>query len=825
MATVPSERPLVVITGAAGSIGTALVAALRDEYALVGLDLHADEVPCEAISIDLTAEESVRNALRELAERHGRKIAAVVHLAAYFDFTGADHPLYLKVNVEGTRRLLMALQEFDVERFIYSGTMLVHRPAAPSGRIDESTPIDPRWAYPRSKAETEAVIRETRGDIPCALLHLAGLYDDTTAVPTLAHQIARIHGREVRSHLYPGDLDVAQSFVHRDDVVDGIRRTIERRKQLPQEVTLLIGEPDPPSVGELQRRIARLVHGETDWKTMSVPAPLARLGAWLRVKAEPIVPDAIDHGEEPFIRPFMVDLAEDHYALDVTRARELLGWSPQHDLRETLPTLIAALQRDPLGWYEANDVEPPAWVRTAADAAIDPEAVRRRYEAAYRREHQANLWAHFLNGGVALWLITSPWLLGYESVELRWSDVAAGGALLLFALLSLSWRLGWARWCCAAVGCWLMFAPLAFWAPTGVAYLNGTLIGMIVIGLAVLTRPAPGMSPVAACLGPTVPPGWDFSPSSWFQRLPIIALAFVGLYISRYLAAYQLGHIDGVWDPFFAGAPGPQNGTEEIITSRVSRAWPVPDAGLGAVTYALEILIGLIGSARRWRTMPWVVLLFGILIVPLGIVSITFIVIQPIVIGTWCTLCLVAAAAMLLQIPYALYELVATIQFLRRRVRAGQSLLVVLFTGDTDEGPTERPADDFARRPRVILGEVVRGGVNFPWNLLGCVAIGVWLMTTRLTTGAEGAMANADHVIGVLVLTVTVTAFAEVARPVRLLNLGLAAALVVTPFVFEAALPELVSCLVCAAGLALLSVRRGPIEHHFGQWDRVLSAV
>ena len=59
-----------------------------------------------------------------------------------------------------------------------------------------------------------------------------------------------------------------------------------------------------------------------------------------------------------------------------------------------------------------------------------------------------------------------------------------------------------------------------------------------------------------------------------------------------------------MWEPFFAGGPAPENGTEEIITSSVSQAWPVPDAGVGAVTYMLEVLTGLIGSARRWRPCP-----------------------------------------------------------------------------------------------------------------------------------------------------------------------------------------------------------------------------
>ena len=32
---------------------------------------------------------------------HGSRIASVVHLAAYFDFTGEDNPLYQSVNVDG----------------------------------------------------------------------------------------------------------------------------------------------------------------------------------------------------------------------------------------------------------------------------------------------------------------------------------------------------------------------------------------------------------------------------------------------------------------------------------------------------------------------------------------------------------------------------------------------------------------------------------------------------------------------------------------------------------------------------------------------------
>src|SRR3546814_20194483 len=70
--------------------------------------------------------------------------------------------------------------------------------------------------------------------------------------------------------------------------------------------------------------------------------------------------------------------------------------------------------------------------------------------------------------------------------------------------------------------------------------------------------------------------------------------------------AYQLGQISGVWEPFFPGLPDEpgKNGTEAVITSSVSEAFPIPDAALGGYTYALEIVTGIVGSRARWRTMP-----------------------------------------------------------------------------------------------------------------------------------------------------------------------------------------------------------------------------
>mgnify|MGYP000459116669 FL=1 len=116
---------------------------------------------------------------------------------------------------------------------------------------------------------------------------------------------------------------------------------------------------------------------------------------------------------------------------------------------------------------------------------------------------------------------------------MMWSEVVSGAALIVLATIALSWRATWARWGCAGIGFWLLFAPLVFWTTNAAAYLNDTLVGTLVIAFAVALPPEPGVSPLAATTGPETPTGWGYNPSAWTQRLPIIALAFIGLYVSR----------------------------------------------------------------------------------------------------------------------------------------------------------------------------------------------------------------------------------------------------------------------------------------------------
>jgi len=162
-------RPNVLITGSSGFLGQAIARGLLQRYHVIGLDSRPPKEPIEGlvtVGIDLTSDESVREAMGQIRENAGNRIASVIHLAAYYDTTGKEHPKYDAVTVQGTRRLLEALKTFEAEQFIFASTLLVHAPSPERGvKINENWSLEPPWAYPQSKAETEALIMARRGAI------------------------------------------------------------------------------------------------------------------------------------------------------------------------------------------------------------------------------------------------------------------------------------------------------------------------------------------------------------------------------------------------------------------------------------------------------------------------------------------------------------------------------------------------------------------------------------------------------------------------------------------------------------------------------------
>lgn len=345
------EKELILITGCSGFIGFECIQKLQERFHIIGIDVilvgHLPGV--DLIGIDLGSPTSIKENVKLIRERFGNKIHSVIHLAAYYSFTKGHWAQYESITVNGTKTLFEELKEnFEVGQFIFSSTMLVHAPCKPGEKITEESLVEPKWNYPKSKVVTENLLKEIHGEIPLVILRIAGVYNDICHSIPLSHQVQRIYEKDLEAHLFPGDLSHGAPFIHVEDLVDAICRIVNRKDQLENELTFLLGEEKTLSYGELQKKIGKLVWNK-DWKTWQIPKFLGKMGAFFKKH--------LPFGKKQFIEPWMIEIADDHYELDLSKAKRLLDWEPKHSLESTLPKWIEMLKKEPVAWYDMNKLK------------------------------------------------------------------------------------------------------------------------------------------------------------------------------------------------------------------------------------------------------------------------------------------------------------------------------------------------------------------------------------------------------------------------------------------------------------------------------------
>lgn len=322
-------------------------------------------------------------------------------------------------------------------------------------------------------------------------------------------------------------------------------------------------------------------------------------------------------------------------------------------------------------------------------------------------------------------------------------------------------------------------------------------------------------------LSSATPPRWSYNPSSWSQRLWIVGVAGIGLAVSGYLALYQVGVVKQVWEPWFG------SGSETVLNSFLSHLLPIPDAALGTFAYALDALTGVIGGQARWRTMPWMVVVFGLAVGPLGLVSVFLVISQPVLLHAWCTLCLFSALISLIMIGPAMDEVLASLQFLRRAHEQNRSVWHTFWHGgveeDHDAVPMKPARPDSARAEDSVEPTATNGWDGQPGHHLLVTALGVWLMAAPDVMRYEGPERVTDYIIGPLVVSMAIIAMAEVTRSVRWVNVALGLGLMLAPVLmgYEPLHIGARSALIGGV-ILLLSFIDGPHREQLGGgWPRV----
>ena len=332
----------VLVTGGCGFIGSNLVRHLRSErpdWTIVNLDLltyagnleNLRDLEKDDRHVFVRGDIGNRELVDHLLAQHG--IEAVLHLAAesHVDRSILGPELFVRTNVLGTQVLLEACHRRKVRRFVMVSTDEVYGSLGPSGAFTETSPIQPSSPYSASKAAADllalAFHHTFRMDVVVTRCsNNYGPYQfPEKLIPLMV--VNALHDEPLPVY---GDGGNVRDWLHVEDHCRALVAVLERGR--PGQVYNIGGGAEHPNVDLVRMLLAALGKPET----------LIRF-----------VKDRPGHDRR--------------YAIDPSRIRTELGWTPRRTFRQGLEATVR--------WYVDN----PDWWKHVKSGAY-----RQYYESQYR---------------------------------------------------------------------------------------------------------------------------------------------------------------------------------------------------------------------------------------------------------------------------------------------------------------------------------------------------------------------------------------------------------------------------------------------------------
>jgi len=322
----------VLVTGGAGFIGSNFVhyfLAAHPDVHLVNFDAltYAGNLGNLAAVASNPSYAFVRGDIcdRPAVEKAfgDHQIDTVVHFAAesHVDRSIMGAAIFVNTNVVGTQVLLDVARERTIERFLHVSTDEVYGSLGATGKFTEQTPVHPNSPYAASKASSD-------------LLALA--YQHTFGLPVIVTRCSNNYGPyQFPEKLIP--LMIVNALGNKELPVYGQGLNVRDWLYVGDHCSAIDAVLQKGRVGEVYN-----IGGENEWKNIDIVRLLLKhLG-----KPEQLIRFVKD-------RPGH-DL---RYAIDATKIRRELGWSPSVTFEKGIAKTI--------DWYLANE----PWWRNIIDGS------------------------------------------------------------------------------------------------------------------------------------------------------------------------------------------------------------------------------------------------------------------------------------------------------------------------------------------------------------------------------------------------------------------------------------------------------------------------
>lgn len=347
---------VVVITGAAGFIGSAITVDLARRHRVVALDRRE---PGEALlraapgvlwkRLDIAEADRVAASFEDVRERFGR-VDLVMHFAAFYHFDTDAHPEYERTNVRGTAHVLRSSMAAGAARLIFASSIAAMEPPPPGQTLDGQSPTSDYLPYAGSKSVGERMILEASDRLPAIVLRIGGVFSDWCELPPLHSLIKSWWGRSPLRRVVVGRGDSGMPYVHRDDLVRLVRACMDREAELADHEVFVASQRGTVLHRDLFPIVRRARRGAGSLEPILVSPAVARIGLGLKRMFGTVT------GNPPFERPWMLRYVDRPWVVDASYTEERLHWNCTAGMGvcDRLPTILDHLLHEPRTWERRN---------------------------------------------------------------------------------------------------------------------------------------------------------------------------------------------------------------------------------------------------------------------------------------------------------------------------------------------------------------------------------------------------------------------------------------------------------------------------------------
>jgi nucleoside-diphosphate-sugar epimerase len=352
----PSQRKkVIVITGAAGFLGSALTVDLAGDFQIIALDQRVPSAPLQKTVpevpweiVDISKSEQVDAFFQDTIRRYGR-VDFILHFAAYYHFGNEWRAPYTQSNIRGTSHILRAGERVGAGRIVFASSIAAQIPPPPGEALTEHSPTSDYIPYARSKSIGERRVREYSSRLPGVVLRIGGVFDDWCELPALYSLIKLWGGPSPLNHCIPGRGLTGMPYLHRRDLVGMVRRCIEYRDRLGPYEILFASQDGAVTHKELSAGLWTLVR-TTPPRGISIPKRYMSWALHLQSILRNLTGDVV------FEKPWMMNYIDRPWTVDTRHTREKLGWkaAPGYGLLERLPVLMERFTSQRKKWEKYN---------------------------------------------------------------------------------------------------------------------------------------------------------------------------------------------------------------------------------------------------------------------------------------------------------------------------------------------------------------------------------------------------------------------------------------------------------------------------------------